>query len=66
MIKKKFVCTPVLVKAFCECGGEFEPGGLALTSNPPQYSYRCSKCGKEVFLTETYPHLEYETGKELE
>ena len=32
----------------CKCGGEFEYENIVLTSIPPQYPYRCNKCGKRI------------------
>jgi DNA-directed RNA polymerase subunit RPC12/RpoP len=32
----------------CKCGGDFEYENTVLTSIPPQYPYRCNKCGKRV------------------
>ena len=32
----------------CKCGGDFEYEHRVLTSIPPQYPYRCNKCGKMV------------------
>lgn len=45
--------TRVEVRTFLEkwlhdgCGGEFNPTGISLMSNPPQYPHVCNKCGKE-------------------
>ncbi len=56
---KKLVRTYV-VHATCECGGEFKPTNVVLTTYPPKYPHVCNKCGKgEVFDT-TYPRNEYE------
>ena len=29
-----------------DCGGEFFPTGVAFTTDPPIYQYKCNKCGK--------------------
>ena len=35
--------------------------GMTLTSNPPQYPHKCTKCGKEKhILGITYPYIEHE------
>ena len=36
----------------CECGGEFIFENIVLTSNPPQYPYKCNKCGKRIVKRE--------------
>ena len=30
----------------CECGGEYVFEHMVLLTEPPQYPYRCNKCGK--------------------
>ena len=51
---------PMMVRAMCECGGEFKPNGIVLTTYPEQYPHKCDRCGKlDVFYCE-YPKVEYE------
>jgi hypothetical protein len=55
----KEIKTPVynyVVRATCECGGEFEPTGVVLRSYPPQYPHKCNKCGKEEVFRKQFPY----------
>jgi len=38
---------------------EQEP--YVLTSDPPQYVYKCPKCGAQITTTQSYPRTVYET-----
>jgi hypothetical protein len=49
-----------IVRATCECGGEFEPTGMVLMSNPPKYPHTCNKCGKEEIFVKKFPHYTFE------
>jgi hypothetical protein len=63
MIKVRKEVKTYMVRAMCECGGEYEHQGLVLTSWPAQYPHECNRCGKmETFLSQ-YPKFEY---KEVE
>lgn len=55
---KKEVKTNI-IKAMCECGGEYKPTGIVLTTYPEQYPHDCSKCGKREVFYEQYPKFEY-------
>lgn len=48
---------------YCDCGEEMERDNVVLSSNPPKYKYKCSKCGKIEYLVDHYPKLTY-TDKE--
>ncbi len=41
----------------CACGGSMRPTNQVLTSNPPQFPHKCTKCGLIEVLRECYPHL---------
>lgn len=41
--------------AYCNCGEEMIRDNLVLMSNPPQYKYRCPKCGKIEISNVQYP-----------
>ena len=45
--------------AYCDCGEEMERDNVVLTSNPPKYKYKCSKCGKIEYSIEHYPKIIY-------
>jgi hypothetical protein len=63
------VKTPVqtmCVEKVCECGGKMRPTGYCLTSNPPQYSHRCDKCGKNETYNEVYPVIRYSEFEAVE
>ena len=51
------------VSCLCEeCGdGWMEPTGICLTSNPPQYPHKCSKCGEIENFRVEYPRTIYRT-----
>lgn len=51
-------CVKTVAK--CECGGEFEPTGVCLTSYPCQYPHICNKCGKTENFHLKYPYIGYE------
>ena len=56
-----------IVHAMCDCGGEYLPTGMALTSHPVQYPHVCDKCGdKQLFSDEMYPRTEYEEVQECD
>ena len=44
-----------IVRAYCDCGGEYTPDGMVLTSNPPQFPHHCSDCGDKSNLKAVYP-----------
>ena len=45
MIEKEIEVKTVLIKRYCECGGEMLPTGNVLCSYPPRYTHTCNKCG---------------------
>jgi len=51
---------PVIIRQTCECGGEYKPTGVCLTSYPAQYPHTCDKCGKGATFAESYPLIRYE------
>lgn len=57
---------PVLVDYICErCVGEdkgvyrFPWNGAVKTSNPPQYTHECNKCGHTKTFNEQYPLIKF-------
>ena len=41
---------------YCDkCGTEMEQRGEVYLTDPPQYPYRCPKCGYEVIMSILYP-----------
>lgn len=44
----------------CEEAPELMFTGVVLTSNPPQYPYRCPLCEKTVHTRTTYPKVRHE------
>lgn len=47
----KYICDQ------CKEGEMFPEGNITLTSNPPQYPHKCSKCGYTINLTSRYPRI---------
>ena len=37
--------------------GWMRPTGVVLTSNPPQYPHKCTKCGYEQIYQVRYPYV---------
>ena len=57
-MKVKKVPVDIYVEyAYCDCGEEMIRDDLLLMSNPPQYKYRCPKCGKLEINNVQYPIL---------
>lgn len=46
------------IYAYCDCGGELEYTGLALTVDPMIYEHKCPKCGNKYELLQIYPTTE--------
>lgn len=46
-------------RKMCECGGEYLPENIVLTTYPVQYPHKCNKCGKREVLDARYPKIEY-------
>lgn len=51
------------VDYFCDCGGDVEFDGMALTSHPAKYPHKCKKCGKQHVLFSIYPTVRYEDAE---
>lgn len=66
MKERKTELKTYMVRAYCDCGGEFKPTGMKLMINPPQYPHVCEKCGAEETFKDKYPTLQYETAGEEE
>lgn len=51
----------VLIRAKCECGGEFKynDNGLQTLEYPPRYTHICDKCGKVERFSCLYPKIDY-------
>ena len=59
MITKNISVDVYIEYAYCDCGEEMIRDNLMLMSNPPQYKYRCPKCGKIETSYEQYPKTIY-------
>lgn len=59
MTEKRTEVKTIRVRAICNCGGEFKPTGMCLTSYPPQYPHKCDNCGKVKTFEKSYPTVEY-------
>ena len=60
MVKKTEVRT-YINRLYCDkCGTEMETSPVVLTTYPPQYQYKCPKCGECTVSTNSYPYIEYE------
>lgn len=52
---------PMLVQAYCSCGGELISTGARKATAPPQNAHHCNQCGRvEWILDEVYPTIEYQ------
>ena len=61
MKEKRFDVKPIKIEAVCDCGGVYEMNSnLVLNTYPPQYQYKCNKCGKTTTSTEIYPKILHE------
>jgi hypothetical protein len=63
MIEKEIEVKTILIKRYCDCGGEMLPNGGVLCTYPAKYSHTCNKCGNIESYWESYPKVEY---KEVE
>lgn len=63
MIEKELEVKTILIKRYCDCGGEMLPTGNVLCSYPPRYTHTCNKCGNFDSYLDRYPKVEY---KEVE
>lgn len=55
------------VNLYCDsCGGEMNriAPDVVLTTYPPQYTYICSKCGREFTTSKAYPYIRYVVREE--
>ena len=59
MKERKTEVKAYLVKAYCDCGGEFKPTGVTLMINPPRYPHVCEKCGAKETFNSRYPEIQY-------
>ena len=61
MIRKQKVHT-YIEQLYCDsCNTLMEQEPYVLTSDPPQYVYKCPKCGAQITTTQSYPRTVYET-----
>lgn len=44
-----------IVRAHCDCGGEYTPDGMVYTTYPPRYPHHCSDCGERNVFNYLYP-----------
>lgn len=51
---------PYMVFAMCDCGGEFKPTGMCLSSYPTYYEHECNRCNKIRSFDCRYPKIVYE------
>ena len=61
-VEKRTKVKPIKVDLTCgKCGGIFERNSdIVLTTYPPQYSYKCNKCGEIITTSDIFPKIEYE------
>ena len=62
-MKKETKVEAIQVSLHCDkCPSEPELiySNIQLTSNPPQYLYKCPKCQHETFSPVHYPHIRYQ------
>ncbi|WP_345806642.1 hypothetical protein [Bacillus pumilus] len=45
----------------CDEAPELVFSNMMLTSNPPQYPFKCPLCMKEVYMETSYPRTRYES-----
>lgn len=60
MKEVKVKVQPYMVRAMCECSGEFEPTGMCLSSYPVQYEHQCNRCNEVRNFDCRYPKIVYE------
>ena len=66
MKEQKFDVKPVKIEAVCDCGGIYEiNSNVVLATYPPQYQYKCNKCGEITTSTEIYPKILHEKIEEI-
>lgn len=58
-IEKEIKVETILVRKYCDCGGEMIPNGGVLSTYPPSYSHDCDKCGYRECYSERYPIIKY-------
>lgn len=58
MKAKRFKAEPFVVRAYCDCGGEFfrDVNAGVLMSNPPKYVHYCNTCSKKEIFKDAYPY----------
>lgn len=65
MIKRANVTAMYQINLYCDkCGTRMERGGIVLTSNPPQFPYKCPECGHETTSHIAYPVQQVEFDEE--
>ena len=67
MPREQMPIRPIQVDYRCDlCNvGFYRPNGINLTSMPPQFPHKCTKCGDEKTFTEKYPAVRYAREGEL-
>ena len=68
-MEKRTEVKPFWVSLHCDsCPGEPEmkSTGTQLTSNPPQYLYRCSECKNTLLSVNQYPRIDWVKPKKEE
>ena len=59
MTNKEIEVKTILIRRYCDCGGEMRPTGNVLCSYPPRYTHACNKCGNIEAYWDNYPKVEY-------
>lgn len=49
---------PVLIRAYCDCGGQIFTREKLKTRSRFIYRNECDKCGKTEFGNERFPHIQ--------
>ena len=63
---KAYKCIPVVQELHCDdCEVEMERQSIIYPSNPPQFEYKCPKCGKTIITRESYPIIGYTDFEEI-
>ena len=44
-----------VIKAYCDCGGEYAFNGRAQMTSPPQFVHACPDCGHTTTFKDQYP-----------
>lgn len=59
---------PIMVNEQCDSCGEglmLRSDGIALMTDPPEFNYKCNKCGKSTVSSQVWPRIEYVNEGEI-